>query len=229
MAHGPGRSYGIIAGVAFVKFNPLTGCGLQDALEARWRGSGRPPIYVLLTDVGNDVMYGASPGRIAAWVGEIAERFSSLGARVAVTSVPVESVHRIPAWKYGLVRPILYPLYPVRRRDVFTRVVQVQDALEDLGRRLPLEILPTRREWYSFDGIHVARRWRRHVFAIWADALLGGVDAPSPRSGENEARLSVSSLNLRFCRPAEIFIAGRPLRREPPGIEVADGARLYLY
>jgi hypothetical protein len=229
VAHGPGRSYGTIAGVPGIEFTPLRSCGLREALEARWRSAGRPPVSVLLTDVGNDVMYGASARGIAAWVREIVESFRSLGARTAITSVPVESVLSISAWKFGLIRPILYPRYPMRRRDVFTRVVQVQDALEELGRDLAADILPARREWYSIDCIHVARRWRRRVFGTWADALLERAEGSASGSERSAARLSISSARLRLVRPAEMYLFGRRLTRAQEGVRIADGARLYVY
>lgn len=229
IAHGPGRSYGMTAGLPGVEFAALNTCGLYEALEARWRSTGQPPVYVMLTDVGNDVMYGVTARGIAAWVREIVERFLSLDARVVITSVPVESVLRLPAWKYGLVRPLLYPSYPMLRRDVFTRIVQVQHALEDLSRSMKLDVLPTRREWYSIDGIHVARRRREHVFQIWGDTLLGGEDGSTSTARDSDARLSISSVRLRLCRPAVLFIAGCRLTKGQQGVEVAEGARLYLY
>ncbi len=229
VAHGPGRSYGTVAGLPGVEFPALVGCGLYEALEARWRSAGQPSVYLMLTDVGNDVMYGVSARGIAAWVREIVERFRSLDARTVLTSVPVESVLSIPPWKFGLVRRLLYPSYPMLRRDVLTRTVQVQDALEDLGRDLAFDVLPTRTEWYSFDGIHVARRWRPHAFGTWVDALLGRAEGSTSPGGQNGAALSISSARLRLSRPAELFVAGRRLTTAQRGIQIAAGARLYLY
>ncbi len=229
VAHGPGRSYGTVAGLPGIEFPALGSCGLYEALEARWRSTGQPPVYVMLTDVGNDVMYGVSARRIAGWIREIVEKFRSVEAHTVLTSVPVESVLSIPAWKFGLIRHILYPSYPMLRRDAFTRTVQVQDALEELGRDLAIDVLPTRKEWYSFDGIHVARRWRPHVFGTWTDALLGRAEGATSPSGRNGAELSISSVRLRLSRPAELFIAGRRRTRAQKGIQIAAGARLYLY
>ncbi len=229
VAHGPGRSYGTVAGLPCLEFPALGRCGLYEALEARWRSAGLPSVYVMLTDVGNDVMYGVSARGIAAWVREIVEKFRALDARIVLTSVPVDSVLGMPAWKFGLVRPLLYPSYPMLRRDVLTRTVQVQDALEDLGRDLAFDVLPTRKEWYSFDGIHVARRWRPHGFGTWVDALLGRAEGSMSPNGQNGAALSISSVRLRLSRPAELFIAGRRWTRAQTGVQIAAGARLYLY
>ncbi len=247
VAHGPGRSYGAVAGLPIVglKFTALNLCGLHDALEARWQSADRPPVYALLTDIGNDVLYGASVESIIGWVGEIVARLQPLGARIVITSLPVESVLRISAWKYRLVKTVLFPFRSMPRRDVFTRVVQLQDALEVLGRKMEVPVLPTRTEWYSFDRIHLARRGRHRAFTTWVDALLGDsasipVSDPAPPAvrspagdgpphAENGAPLTVSPLRLRFYRPAELYCAGRRRTREQTGIQVAPAARLYLY
>lgn len=230
VAHGPGRSYGTVAGLPWVEFPALRSCGLFETLESRWRSTDRPAVYAMLTDVGNDIMYGVSPRRIAAWVGEIVQRFQTVDARVVLTSIPVESVLRIPAWKFNVVRRILFPSYPMLRRDVFTRTVQVEAALETLGRDLSIDVLPTQAEWYSVDHIHIARRHRARVFGGWADALFAdGADRP-PSASEGEAvTLSMSTTRLRLLRPAELFVAGRRWTRRQTGVEIAAGARLFLY
>ncbi|MCZ6542107.1 MAG: hypothetical protein O6768_00410, partial [Planctomycetota bacterium] len=56
IAMGHGRSYGQRSRVLGRSLPGIVDCGLWDALL---HGSGRPT-YALLTDIGNDVMYGAS-------------------------------------------------------------------------------------------------------------------------------------------------------------------------
>src|SRR5688572_31021942 len=76
IACGHGRSYGAWSRFLFVRRLPgIAGCGLWPALEAS------PPLrnvrrVALLTDAGNDLVYGASPEEIAGWIGTCLDRLA---------------------------------------------------------------------------------------------------------------------------------------------------------
>src|SRR5439155_11570702 len=63
-AHGHGRSYGLASRVLFRELPGIVECGLWRALAS----APARPTLALLTDVGNDIMYGRDVEEIAGWV-----------------------------------------------------------------------------------------------------------------------------------------------------------------
>ncbi len=223
-AHGPGRSYGIEAGVPGLKFTGIAQSGLVDAIEREHEARGAAATAALLTDVGNDILYRSGVDRVLGWIEEIAGRLQALGASVAVTSLPQESLEALPAWKFCLIRPLFFPFRPMPREEVLRQVREVQERLEDLGRRRGVAILPTRPEWYGFDHFHLRRGARRTAFDGWLDAVL-----PRKEDAARGGGLSVGGARLRLHRPAECVVAGIRRRRNPQGWPIAPGARLYSF
>ncbi|MCZ6794707.1 MAG: hypothetical protein O7J95_13950 [Planctomycetota bacterium] len=251
VAHGPGRSYGVEAGLLGIRFVGLFSSGIFDAALREKRSvseaTGREvDVRALLTDIGNDVMYQTGVERLLDWVNQSVEKLHSLGARVAATSLPVESIESIPIWKYRIVRPLLFPFRPQSLSDVIEQVHRVQRGLEAAHEEGRVHLLPTRKEWYGFDPIHLRRRSRKEAFSRWIDALVGagreteatedsgpggGVPPLSRRAKTPAARsgLQVSSLKLRLRRPAEYLWLGRRRRGPPEALAVGPRALLYVF
>jgi hypothetical protein len=228
-ARGCGRSYGLDAGVFGFSTPGHSRSGLFEAVEKEARSREKTEVFALLTDVGNDILYGPGVERIAAWVEEIAGRLLRLGARIGVTSLPVASVEAIPAWKYRLLRPLYYPFHPMRQEEATRQVRQLQERIEHLGEEKGIKVLPVERSWYRFDHFHLRRSARRHVFSTWLDQLLEQQGGSAPPATAGAPRLSPSRLALRYHLPAEYFLFRRPRRRPQLGMELAPGARLYSY
>ena len=81
---GLGRSYGQRSTVLGRSLPGITECGLWPALQ---HGSG--PVHALITDVGNDVIYGVPVDRIVAWGSTCVDRLHA--ARRMVT-LPLVSI-----------------------------------------------------------------------------------------------------------------------------------------
>jgi hypothetical protein len=239
VAHGPGRSYGVEAGVAGIRFTAIARSGVLEALERDQRTIGPLPTLALLTDVGNDILYRCGVGPILGWIEEIAGRLLSLGARVGITSLPVDSVETLSPWKYRLFRSLYFPSCPYSRRMVLEQVRAVQEGLERLGRREGIPILPARRIWYGFDRFHLRVRCSSAAFSFWLDEVSGWKGGPaSPRAGpggeraergELPRRFSVQSLRVRLHRPAELMVFGRSFTGRPGGLALGPGIRLHSY
>ena len=220
VAHGPGRSYGIEAGPLWIRYPGILGSGVLEALESA-NGGDRPPTWALLTDLGNDIPYGVPVETVLAWITEIARRLRAAGARVGVTSLPVESLCAIPAFKFRVLRPLFFPTRPMRREDVIARACELQTGLEGLVESEGIQVLPTRRGWYGFDHFHLRARSRGEAFRTWLGALLDrpGAMAAPPRSLGR----------LRFHRPLEYLFRRGRRPTGPGGRQVAPGVVLHSF
>src|SRR3954454_10484116 len=104
-ACGHGRSYGLCKGVLWVGRPGIAVSGLWEALARR----PPAPTAALVTDVGNDLLYGASAADIAGWVGECLARLRAAGARVVLTPLPLDTIAGLRPARFLLLRSILFP------------------------------------------------------------------------------------------------------------------------
>ena len=83
-ALGHGRSYGRRSTVLIRSLPGVLESGLWPALEAPAQGAS-VALHALLTDVGNDIVYGHDPDTIAGWIDTCIGRLAGLGARIVMT------------------------------------------------------------------------------------------------------------------------------------------------
>ena len=87
VALGMGRSYIKTSAFWFRQLPAISKCGLWDQLP---RDSANPPL-VLITDLGNDIVYLFEPDQIAAGVRECLDRIRNWrpDARIVMTGLPI--------------------------------------------------------------------------------------------------------------------------------------------
>ena len=84
-ALGHGRSYGTWSRLLWVRQLPgIAGCGLWTDLDRR----ASLPTLALITDVGNDLLYGAPVPEIAGWVEACLERLRERQVEAILTLLP---------------------------------------------------------------------------------------------------------------------------------------------
>ena len=222
-AQGPGRSYGVNAGVLGVKFTGILASGALEALEAEHERSASQPGWALLTDVGNDVPYGSGVERILGWVGETIERLRALNLRIAVTALPVEPVQSLNAIQFTVLRSLYFPRFPRKREDVQREVREIDAGLGALCERRCAKFLASDPLWYSLDRIHLKRDCWSLAWRSWIGGLLERELPPS------EERIDRSDLAVRFHRPVRYFFLGRERRGRSGAWSVAPRANLTAY
>ena len=178
-AHGPGRSYGNVAGMLGWKYPSLRSCGVFEALERAAETDTPTRRCALVTDIGNDIGYGAKSDEILDWVEECIEALRASETAISVTSLPVESVTDLAPWKFGLSRRILFPFRNLTYADCRARIEEIESSLSRDADALGVDFLTTEREFYGFDSIHIRRACRRKAFGRWLDRTIAG-DSENP-------------------------------------------------
>jgi len=214
-ALGRGRSYGTDSWFLCRRLPGISSCGLWRALE----DGGRRPTWALVTDVGNDLPYGATPESILGWVEQALDRLDAVGARTVITSLPLDNLRRIPAWQFELWRKLIFPLHRTSREAILARAEGVDAGLRDLARRRGLALVEHQRGWYGADPIHV-RRSRRA--SAWS-AILAPWGAQDP--GASAARMPPAWTLV----PERRWILGREGGRPQPCARLEDGTTLSLF
>ena len=185
----------------------------------------RPPALVtaLVTDVGNDILYGTPVEGILGWVSECVERLRAIGAATVLTDLPLASVASLSNARFLLFRSILVPSCRLSLPDVVDRSAAVAEGLARLAARHDARFVELKAEWYGFDPIHIRPRlWE----AAWREILLGdGASRPS----KTQARGLREWLRLYAARPEQRWLLGHEQRQSQPVMAVGRDTTLWLY
>ncbi len=222
-AAGHGRSYGANSRVAWRRLPSILGSGLWRALD-RFElpvSSGRP--LALLTDIGNDLLYGFSVSQTAGWVRSCLTRLADRGSRVAMTGLPLASVARAGPVRYRLLKTVFVPGCPLDLVHLKAAAADLDAAVRELAIEHGAELIEQPGAWYGFDSIHVRRR---RLDDLWARSCqVWGLPEPA-----RFTRGSLGEWARIGSRAAEVrSLAGRMRFTRQPVVRWPDGGTLNLY
>jgi hypothetical protein len=215
-ALGHGRSYGVPS-----RFLVRTLPGiLESALWHQLSALPPAPTRGIVTDVGNDILYGFSPSQILAWVEETLDRLQGFTDDIVLTDLPLASLDRLSNTKFLILRSVLFPRCRLSLAQVAEAAIRVNDGLTSLAEAHRIRFSRLKPEWYGFDPIHIRpSRWH----AAWQEILSGEPGAmryPAPwREG----------LRLHWMRPERQWLFGREQVSPQTGVALPLGGRVWLY
>jgi hypothetical protein len=219
-ALGHGRSYGMTSRVLIRELPGIDECGLWEALE---RMPPRPT-SALVTDIGNDVFYGASVEQILGWVERALDRLAAHNARIVMTLLPTDNAARISAWRFRLMRRMMFRSCTLELDEVKSITLSINERLRSLARERSIHLVAQRDDWYGFDPLHIRlSHWPR----AWSEILTAW---RSDRQKKIFPEPSLSRwLYLRSLPPLERTIWGRVQRATQPVGRLADGTTISFY
>jgi hypothetical protein len=219
-ALGHGRSYGQRSRVLWRELPGILQCGLWPALERL----GRAPTLGLITDVGNDILYGAPVATILDWVDECAIRLSRSGSRVVISGLPLATLRGLPEWKYTLVRSVLFPASRLGLAGAQERAERLDAGLRTIATTHGCAFVAPRADWYGLDPIHTRPRARGEA---WGELVLGAERRPPPKERPGPGH------NLRWqwrsLRPEQRWLFGQEQRRPQPARRLPGATQLWLF
>lgn len=221
VAHGPGRSYGAIAGCFLYSYPGLLKCGLLDhcrRFRARYP-EGR--IYALLTDIGNDLALTGQNRALHFWLDSLLTQLNTLEAHIAATDLPTASLEAMPPWKFNILRHLYFPFADTGFQQIKTLVRETQAQLDTWATAGRFQQLPTQKAWYTVDHFHLGLLRRKNVFRQWLQQSLGAKDP--------QRRLGISSLRLRLLPMKRYW---RLRTRKYPAehtLQLDENCRLFYY
>ena len=221
-AHGHGRSFGTWSRIGPRELPGIVPCRLWDDLAAQ-PPSSEPP-RALITDIGNDLLYGVDPDQIAEWVATCLQRLTAMSARIVMTQLPLASALSLGRARFRFFRSLLFPSSDLQFDDLQSQVTRLNQRLVELGREHEVSTLELRGHWYGFDPIHIRRRHRNPA---WQELLTSWFDDPT--AADYRAATPTQSLRQWRQRPSERRWFGREQAAAQPTLREADGSTLWLY
>jgi hypothetical protein len=215
-ACGHGRSYGAWSRFLFVRRLPgIAACGLWRDLESR------PPLptVALLTDVGNDLVYGEDAARIAGWVESCLDRLTGHQAETVLTLLPLARLEKLTGWQVRLAVSLLFPGRDAPWPGLLDRARDLDARLRRMAAERGAGVVEPEAGWYGVDPIHLRPSRRQEAW----ERLLSLWPLP-PESGDRPVRLRLPLLGAE-----EVRLLGRALRYPQPAARSEDGTSLSLY
>jgi hypothetical protein len=178
---GMGRSW-IGPSRVFWRILPgITECGLWHHLP---EPSSR--VAVMMTDIGNDIVYGYPSGKILDAVRVCLDRVLTWApdCEIVMTRLPVPSIQTLTPIRFRIMRLILFPGSSRTLSSILSESEQVDRGVCDLAKEYSLRLIDSKAEWYGFDPIHVLKPKRAevfcHYFSHWTREARNAADPGIP-------------------------------------------------
>lgn len=222
VAAGHGRSYGANSRVLMRRLPSILWSGLWRAIDREGIGDGRP-LKALVTDIGNDLLYGFSVEQVAEWVRESLARLAARGATVAVTRLPLASVARVGPFQYRALRTLYVPGCPLSLDGLKEAVERLDAEVVAAAAEYGAAMLDQPGDWYGLDAMHVRRQC---LDALWHRACDAWGCHPTMRRGQ----ASLAEWAMLGSRAAEVrSLAHVPRFTPQPAYRSRDALRAWLY
>jgi hypothetical protein len=216
-ALGHGRSYGTTSWFLGRTLPGILQCELWPHLTTM----PPAPARALVTDIGNDILYGFPAEQIVAWIDEAVCRLRSFTADVRVADLPMTSIRRLSNAKFLVFRTILAPQCRLPLEQVRLTAEQVSAGLQALASRRNLRVVSPDPLWFGVDPVHIRpRAWR----TAWNELMGPGV---VPSAGGPGAFTEWLRLYRMRARRQTLF--GVEQVTPQPGVRLAAGGRVWLF
>jgi hypothetical protein len=215
-ALGHGRSYGAHSRFVVRTLPGILESGLWHHLESL----SAVPTRALVTDVGNDILYGFSPQQTVAWAAEAVERLQEFTKDIVLTDLPLASIRCLSQAKFLALRSILVPSCRLSLKEVLQTAEQVNDGLVALATARSIRFFRLNPAWYGFDPIHIRPARCRPA---WQE-ILG-----NPSGARRNGGGLLEGVRLYFTPPERQWLLGTEQFTPQAGMTQRSGARVSLF
>jgi hypothetical protein len=127
----------------------------------------------IMTDVGNDLVYGVRPEIVTNWAIEAAQRLGAHCDRVVVTGLPLISLARARSWQLRALRRLFFPFTRIDLEQAVARAADVDRALREWVAQQQQQVdrwyyVSPASDWYGWDPIHIRPR---RAYEAWCHLL----------------------------------------------------------
>ena len=220
VAMGHGRSYWQHSAVLGRKIPGIFPCALWRDLQTR----EKLPTTALVTDIGNDFLYGATPERLLEGVECCLDRLADVDAATIVTQLPSASIEALGERRFQLLRRLLFPRSTIKLAEAKSYVREMNSRLAELPNARKISAIPVSAAWYGFDPIHIRRRSEREA---WPALLSGWRTDHKPLALQRSSLLMIAY--LASLAPLEWSQFGISRRAAQPCGRFHDGTTISLY
>jgi hypothetical protein len=220
VAAGHGRAYAVNSRVWMRRLPSILGSGLWTGLAGR-AGGHRP--VALVTDIGNELLYGLGVAGVAGAVRESVRRLADLGATIAITGLPLASIARVGRLRYRLMRAAYVPGCQLGLGELVEAARWLDEEIRAVSAETGADFIEQPGEWYGLDAIHLKRPRLDDLWSAAFDAWGWPRPAVPPRASFAEwATLASRGAEVRSLARVRL-VTPQPAYRGPAAV------RIWLY
>lgn len=224
LAPGHGRSYGRDSSIPGRTLPGILQCGLWQALETL----PERPTVALITDVGNDLLYGRTPARTLDWVSRCIDQLVARDAQIRITELPIANLETLGEFRFRLFRQIFFPRAKFSLAEISDRARCLNEGLSNLAKSMPRQPIALPSNWYGMDPIHFRWQQRSHVWRT----LLSPLPQATGEPNTNHKTVTLRPLEwprLWAAAPEKRLVFGFQRQSRQPAVRLADGSTIALY
>jgi hypothetical protein len=152
-ALGPGRGYCARGGLLNFSYTPVGECRVMASAEDFAQQGGR--VAVLITDIGNDIMYGVPDASLIECLDRLIEKTLKWNAEVFLTSIHVDVSRDMGKNSFKLLKAIFYPKSLITFDQADLAVKRVNRYLEEKsGQNKAVHLVSGLGAFCGLDKIH---------------------------------------------------------------------------
>ncbi len=168
-ALGPGRAYCASGGVFNVAYPPIGASLVFPTVKDR---SDKPSRKIaLLTDLGNDIMYGIPAEKIIEEIKRILGQLEALDADALITPIPATLLSQLTPSRFRILKAIFFPRSKVKRLEAIAAIKIINQAI-DAGFGNRVTVISGLDNFMGWDKIHYGHCNFAEVWSRIAEAIL---------------------------------------------------------
>lgn len=212
-AMGPGRGYCARGGMFNFTYSPIGECRVMESAEV-YAQQGRR-IAVLLTDIGNDIMYGVPDSSLIECLDSLIEKsLQWKNAEVFVTAIHVDVSKDMGKASFKLLRAIFFPKSPVTFEQADAAVKKVNHYLEEKSQQHErVHLVSGLGAFCGMDKIHFSLLKSHHAWERVGNTMLSALGV------EPAGNIRPGSMTVSLCQNLNRLIVSDMLRirKRPKG------------
>jgi hypothetical protein len=219
IAAGVGRAYSVRSRAGVRSISSIEQSTLWQALADR--NAARS--FALLTDIGNDLVYGVEVDQVVDSLDTCLSRLANRCERLAITALPMSSLRNIRRWQFLALKTFLFPLSRLDLRTLLGRAMLLNQQVARLANRYAAHIVKPCSTWYGWDPIHYRKRNRP---TAWKKFFSPMVNQSIPSTDHENSKTQLRRHRFRIERKR---VFGISIRRRQPTAQFDDGTTISLF
>ena len=190
-AIGPGRGYVSRGGILNAVYSPILDSGIFE--EVRRKRIKNQQVVALITDIGNDIMYDASPDKIIGGLQYLYNLLDAFETNIFITSIPVDLKNDISELCFHILRKVYFPNSPVTYSQASNNIKIInQFILQSSNQRI--SVINDMKPFYGIDKIHYSIQKSQLAWSHIARKLTASLGTNvSPKLKTSEVALSMAN------------------------------------
>jgi len=176
-ALGPGRGFCARGGIFNITYPPIQDCRIIESAEKKSKEALHT--VALLTDIGNDLMYGVSADTLIASLDIMIKEILKLDADIFLTSIHVNLQKDISSTIFLVLKFLLYPSSKVNYEEMNLSILQINDYLEDkVSENERVHLITGLEAFAGLDKIHYSLLKMHTAWSAVAEKIFRVINVP---------------------------------------------------